>query len=625
MQSGPDWRNSDIYYTRRGTDGVWSQPVNISKTTDNQSIQPVILSDPQGNIHVLWFTEINDFGAVSWKIFYARRSSDGKWSLPVDISGEHGECQPPSIAVTTDGTLHIVYEADKQIYYQHRDPSGLWSAPQILNTADRGAVGSVMAAGENGFIYAVWSGYTSVTGDLSLFYAYRDSQGAWSAPENILPNAEGAPYALVVDGQSTLHLLWGNSINHSMNYIQRSVDGIWQSSVSITDLFNNPGSNSILWGNSGLRASEDGTIHLLVIGSRTGEYTSTYYFRRSVEGVWSQPVKKSNNPDGAVNGTPEFVIDASGNLHAAWNYGYVWTRVAVATGTPQGIWSPPLDLTSSNSEMNYNVALAVDIDGNPHVAWTNGDLTISSSLKYAGPAPAENSGSSTLSQQVILPADIASPGLSFLYQLNGASTSAGTHLNVQISQGNSITTLLTTSAFTDGWDHTWFDLSPWTGQAITLTFNLNQVQGKPNDWAYLDEVSVGSTFTDIKAGGPALVTASPGNQINLELTYTNPSRVAADDVLASLNLPDGLSLISSSIPVTITGSTLQWNLGSLSAGSPIGSILLTLLLSPDAPGGQVTHLDYALSTSTPELELMNNQMQLQLKTGYWIYLPNLTK
>ncbi len=113
--------------------------------------------------------------------------------------------------------------------------------------------------------------------------------------------------------------------------------------------------------------------------------------------------------------------------------------------------------------------------------------------------------------------------------------------------------------------------------------------------------------------------------MNLVLTYANPSQVAAQDALASLNLPEGVSLVSSGIPVTTTGSTLQWNLGNLPAGSPVGSIPITLSLSLGVPGGQILHLSYILSTSTPELELLNNQVQIQVETGYWAYLPNLNK
>lgn len=113
------------------------------------------------------------------------------------------------------------------------------------------------------------------------------------------------------------------------------------------------------------------------------------------------------------------------------------------------------------------------------------------------PRPADQTAVSFITQAITLSNSLHEPTLSLLYQLRGASPNGGSWFDIQVSNGVTTTTLLSTTTSTDDWTHLWFNLSPWAGQTITLTFTVHQTAGFPGAWAYLDEVAVGSWLTPV--------------------------------------------------------------------------------------------------------------------------------
>jgi len=239
---------------------------------------------------------------------------------------------------------------------------------------------------------------------------------------------------------------------------------------------------------------------------------------------------------------------------------------------------------------------------------------------------------------------MTAPTLSFVYHLvtnplvtlwdtpllltgeqDGLNSSEG-WFEVAVNNGITNTVLISTAANTADWMYTWFDLSPWISQTITVTFNLHQVTDSPYLQVYLDEVSVGSAYPDLwmeTAGLPR--SALPGDQIVYRLVYGNRGGAAAASVLISATLPAGLSFVSASLPPTVTGSTLTWAVGDLAAKSGLFEIVVTATVDADVSFGGELAQALRIDTATKELETANNTRQESFPVGYLITLPVIQK
>ena len=107
-------------------------------------------------------------------------------------------------------------------------------------------------------------------------------------------------------------------------------------------------------------------------------------------------------------------------------------------------------------------------------------------------------------------------------------------------------------------------------------------------FCYLDEVSLGSTFTDVRTLLRNVPAAGlPGDQFTIQLEYGNQSAILAEDSRLTLTLPVGLDLISASLPPARDGADLVWELGDLPPASGLQSISLTLAMNDAAAHGEM--------------------------------------
>jgi len=210
--------------------------------------------------------------------------------------------------------------------------------------------------------------------------------------------------------------------------------------------------------------------------------------------------------------------------------------------------------------------------------------------------------------------------LSFLYQLSGVSPNSGSSFGVTVSDGT-VTTTLSAETTNTGWTHRWFDLQPWAGQTVTVTFTLHQVAGDQPPWACLDEVTVGSAYPDLWVHQSDLSTAPPGRQIVDAVTYGNRGGVGASNGQVTLELPPELTFVSADPPPSQLPPSLGWGVGDLAAHSSPHTILVTLQVTPSVALGTNVTATAAITTETPELEQANNAAPLSVEIGHRAYLP----
>jgi len=601
---------SDIYYARRSSDGTWSSPQNISNPVSRPSY-PQLAIDGGGTVHVVW--------ANGSAIYYARQGSDGIWSSPQSISNTPDWAYGPQLAVEGNGVVHVVwferpylYYAD--VYYARRGTDGIWSNPQnISNTPNESAMVRLVVE-ESGTVHVVWVDYP-VSGEIGIYYTQRGSDGTWSSPQNLSIHAGWPNYPqLAVDGSGVVRVVWIEYIPENTPvcyflYSQRRNDGVWSTPHIIFQ-------NSLCPDQSQLAIEGMGAVHV-AWRNYTPSGTEIYHAWRGNGGFWSAPQNISNSP--GQSAFPQMAVDEGGIVHLIWvnnasgNNDIYYTRRG-----NNSTWSSPQNISQDSGDSAFP-QLAVERSRVVHVVWQD-DAMEAHDIYYVRAASTEQTGDSSIAQPLIVSTSMPSPTISFLYQFDGASPTSGSWFNVQVDNGITSTTFFSTTTNTDAWTHCWFDLTPWAGQAITLTFTVHQTAGRPYAWAYLDEVTLGSAYPDLWVSKSGEMAALPGEQVVYTIAYGNRGGAAASGVRITDTLPASLSFVEAN-PPPVTTLPLVWEVGELPAKSGPFTIVITATVAPAVMLGSTLTNTVTIGAISPEIETANNTTQAATFIGYRIYLP----
>jgi len=142
-------QQSGIWYRKYdAAAGIWLNPVRISVTTDNDSIEPSIDCDGSGVIHVAW-QEAYYSPLGQSEIFYSASMDGGiSFSAPVPVSIlDAGESERPCVACPVDwsgGTTHVVWDEARSavgFHVYHRataDNGSSWTAESVVSQLSPG-------------------------------------------------------------------------------------------------------------------------------------------------------------------------------------------------------------------------------------------------------------------------------------------------------------------------------------------------------------------------------------------------------------------------------------------------------------------------------------------------------
>ena len=612
---GSNIYGGDIYYARRTPAGMWSAPVNVSNSAEIGSSAARMAVEPNGTVHLVW-------GEESW-IVYSQRNNNGVWSTRRQIAqGSRAE-----MGVDDSGRVHVVWSVDgvnydSRLYYTQRNADGLWSPIEAVAHTSSTRAQPHLVVSPQGVAHVLW--WSVDANGYRLQYTSRSVSGSWSPSEQVLDRSVisgGGEPGLVgpqLDQQGRVHVLFWDSYftvpSSGMIHASRDAVGRWQ--LSFLAGQRQPGERLVA---ADMVVQPDGRVHVLWV---QGDTLSTMFYRsKASSGAWSTVETLAGDNANLISTYTEIqlAVDSEGWPYAAWRSGIYFGEIVTMRRQVDGIWTKPFD--SSRSGGNPGLAnypqLAVDGQGIAHLAyilladpWGN-----ESEIVYANSA-APASGVSRLSQTISAPATTAAQTLSLFSQLHGAAEGSNGRLEIKANN----TTLYTSPSRHAGWTHRWFDLSPWAGQQVTLSFELSQTAGQPCTWAYLDEVSAGGSYPDLwlDALGQS---AMPGEPMTFALRYGNRGGAPAASVTVTSTLPDGLVFVSANPAPVATSPTLRWELGNLSAGSGPLAIVITAAPASSLPAGTVLFSPAVIATTTAELEQANNAAQSRLWIGRSLYLP----
>ncbi len=214
----------DVFYKKwDALTGTWGERRLLSAKNDNSSTGPMIASDSNGNIHVVW--RDNNFSA---KFPYDSTMKHGLWNVDTkqweihdfDVNEMTAEFREYSITADTKGNIHLVTDGghgEQQLYHIFWDGANrIWSSPSEILNRFNGAHRPDIAVDSIGSVHVAYDDVVDENGqigDFDIWYARMDkSTGQWDEPKQM--NDDGSHFSnayspsIAVDRFDNVHVVW---------------------------------------------------------------------------------------------------------------------------------------------------------------------------------------------------------------------------------------------------------------------------------------------------------------------------------------------------------------------------------------------------------------------------------
>lgn len=316
---------------------LWSEPVNVSSTTNGAGEELAITMGKDGAVHVIWNVTPNvrqnpELANEPSSLYYSVLHNN-IWSTPIDIVLTQGSASYPRIAIDFMGTLHVIYQGNgclsytssvlpetQQVrkwefptclegptvsqdliidqfntlhivyvtpnnflfYKSSHDQGHTWSLPTVISTGidERFLHMPAIAIDNLKGLHVVWSENQLPDGypPLGIYYSSSFDEGkSWSIPV-ILQDGFAAEPAIITDGDN-IHAIWGSALAWAKRFYKYSPSHgqFWNETVELVG-----GGGGLLWQPT-LAVDSTNTIHVV-----TNEDEGAFYIYNQA-GVWSKP------------------------------------------------------------------------------------------------------------------------------------------------------------------------------------------------------------------------------------------------------------------------------------------------------------------------------------------------
>jgi hypothetical protein len=297
--------DTGLVYQRRTPTGVWKTEAMLAEGIHPLEVEAVsAIIDHNDQLHVAW--EVYNHINLSAQIYYTRRSTDGEWLQPENVSPG----RQPEITVDTQGNIHMLYACynrecnQRSLLYRQRATDGGWSEPVLMQTfQDFFTSIHDIASLDDGVVHAVWPGSHQV----------RTGAGQWLVMAGFPFEASISELQLAVEG-SWLHAV--ATASAGVYYSNWNAGNGWSAPEIVLS-----GALPLDFGYT-FAATENpnqpGTLYLA--SDPTGFVPNHLQFRlRSADGIWSNVnVISSREPEGFPVPPTGFVVGYDGAIHTAW-------------------------------------------------------------------------------------------------------------------------------------------------------------------------------------------------------------------------------------------------------------------------------------------------------------------
>jgi hypothetical protein len=319
------------------------------------------------------------------------------WTTTEVVSTESiDDSEFPSLAVGSDGTIHIAWEdstdhmgagADEDIFYKRYVPEVGWTVAEVVSTeSDGSSEYPSLAVGLDGTVHIAWDDYTDYEDagtDSDIFYKrYEPDTGTWTRTQVVSTESTSGSYesSLAVGSDGTVHIAWYDSTDYGDS--GTDYDVFYKSYVPDVGWTTTHVVSTESTGNSyypSLAVGPDGTVHIAWYDYTDygGSGTDPDIFYRGYEpdtGTWTKiQVVSTESERGSID--PSLAVGSDGTIHIAWwdftDYGGSGTDrdIFYKRYVPDAGWTLTEVVSTESDGSSEFPSLAVGSDGAVHIAW----------------------------------------------------------------------------------------------------------------------------------------------------------------------------------------------------------------------------------------------------------------
>ena len=357
----------------------WEDPEVIEPNNPLNDIE--ITLDVEDNVHVFWSGRLNG----DWVLYHnVKNNLTGVWSEKVVIGDTASEYYGlMDVKTDSEGRIHIVWLDNLNIKYRKYD-NGTWNSPSIVGFGEQPRL-QLNNESEPVVVYVAFSGLY----DVDFYYSkYNNVSNSWSRQSftNYYSYSQSGSnfdfHIFYEEGQERTLLLQGGVYSVRQSYYSRRYfmyyDLYWKE--NITTPFTYTGfsveyeipSGQYFVPKPSIYTTSDKSLHLIYNVPTAEDEYSIIYQKLTHESV-SPPVVLSTKA--AQNCFRTGLVDSFGRIILLWNW------VQYISGTTAGLymktfspnsnsWTGDVLLNPGHGYSQYP-DLAIDSDGNVHMAWVD--------------------------------------------------------------------------------------------------------------------------------------------------------------------------------------------------------------------------------------------------------------
>ncbi|HBZ87380.1 MAG: hypothetical protein A2509_12270 [Candidatus Edwardsbacteria bacterium RIFOXYD12_FULL_50_11] len=291
------------YYACKTAGGSWSVAVNISGSTTNACSAPQIAIDQFGNLHVVW----DELGSVPGShAMYTNKPVGGSWVVPIDISSPTTvDGSLPQIGIDGTGKVYVIYDGGGGVlFFTIRELSELWSTPIEFQ---RPFGNPSLAVSNDGQMHVVYENNLH-----GIMYMHRTSAGAWDSAVDVsrMPAQYCSIADIEVDDAGNVYAAWTDRTASEVYFSKKVIgDTAWSQPLNVSS------SSAGSW-IPRVVVGSDYIVHFIWAEDIAPGYGDIFYKKELIDSSWTNVINISNTAgDSRISG---FVIDGNNKLHVLW-------------------------------------------------------------------------------------------------------------------------------------------------------------------------------------------------------------------------------------------------------------------------------------------------------------------
>lgn len=272
------------------------------------------------------------------------------WRPPQNVSLTSGESRVPTVAVDSQGQVHIVWEEGRYVYHSYWNGSG-WSFPWRITVGEQPQI----AIDNNDVPHLVF--VNEFRGNYEIYYC-QWTGSSWTLPRNVSSTSGvSAIPDIAIDSRNTLHVVWtDNSPGYNVIYY-----GQWTGIYWINRPIRNARGSV-----SSAAVGPDDLLHVVWQDREDLESPYEVYHVQWDGDSWSLPENLSDSPNQST--IPSAQVDGDGQVHVTWEERIDGQdRIYYCSGQ-SFLWSMQEQVSDGVGDA-YLPSIAVDMYGFPHLAW----------------------------------------------------------------------------------------------------------------------------------------------------------------------------------------------------------------------------------------------------------------